>query len=97
MCMMYCQYGFVKDSRGCEVCKCNSAPSKHGLCPKLPSTDRGCIKDLECPGTMKCCERKCSLPEIYGKILFCYLLLGKVRFIGLIVKRTKMFANDRKF
>ncbi|CAB4002251.1 cell death abnormality 1-like isoform X1, partial [Paramuricea clavata] len=65
MCMIYCQHGFVKDSRGCKVCKCNSAPSKHGLCPKSPSTDLGCTKDLECPGTMKCCERKCSLPDIY--------------------------------
>ena len=70
MCMMYCQYGFQKDSRGCEVCKCASAPAKPGLCPKSPNTDVDCSEDLDCAGVLKCCEGKCSIPITYGNLSF---------------------------
>lgn len=30
MCEMYCEYGFVKDVKGCEICSCNEPPADAG-------------------------------------------------------------------
>ena len=30
-CRLGCRYGFVKDSNGCEICWCNSAPGKYHM------------------------------------------------------------------
>ena len=71
MCMMYCQHGFAKDSRGCYVCRCARAPYKPGKCPSGgPTSDVACTEDLDCLGTMKCCNKKCSLPVNHGTIRY---------------------------
>ena len=65
MCELYCQYGFKKNEKGCEICECNEpAPSNSckGQCGG-PSADKSCYCDELCTKYNDCCsdyESECS-------------------------------------
>lgn len=33
VCLIYCEFGNVKDDKGCPTCRCNPAPATQALCP----------------------------------------------------------------
>ncbi|XP_032235803.2 uncharacterized protein LOC5510701 isoform X2 [Nematostella vectensis] len=78
MCLMYCEFGFVKDQYGCEICKCAYAPAKPGFCGSgsLSCSDAQtkCQYDGDCAGADKCCNTQC------GKICTSAVLKEKTGF-----------------
>jgi len=46
-CLLYCEYGYKKDSQGCEICECNPEPE----CPRIPES-------CWCPDGTVCPEGK---------------------------------------
>jgi hypothetical protein len=58
MCMMYCEYGFVKDTTGCDVCICNEAPDETPCRPQTckMACEFGFAKDDQGCELCKCSE-----------------------------------------
>jgi hypothetical protein len=66
MCMMYCEYGNVLDSNGCQMCQCND------ILPPPPITDSDCIlTQPSCEGYTYVCPKitemtNCNMGGIDG-------------------------------
>jgi hypothetical protein len=55
-CDLYCEYGFIIDANGCEVCKCNTPPAE---C-KTYYDSSGNLCETCCDATTGQCYTKCS-------------------------------------
>ncbi|XP_071788249.1 uncharacterized protein [Asterias amurensis] len=65
-CRMACPAGYVKDSHGCDICRCKLSPRNFGKCPALVEGTFGiCVNNCESDGdcedlSMKCCSNGCG-------------------------------------
>lgn len=83
LCDLYCEYGFAKDERGCEVCKCNEPPLKclettdeNGLFCKVCYFPDGSIAREDCYDPNFCKQYE----ENGNKCTICYNTNGEVIF-----------------
>ncbi|MGC9042390.1 MAG: hypothetical protein ACP5KG_00895 [Myxococcota bacterium] len=81
MCDLYCEYGFARDERGCEVCKCNEPPldckeftDENGLTCKICYFPDGSIAREDCFDPTFCKQYE----ENGDKCTICYNTDGKV-------------------
>jgi hypothetical protein len=61
-CDLWCQYGFIKDENGCEICKCAEPPVK---CEEYRDSTTGAVCKKCCDAAGKC-EIFCSDPVCNG-------------------------------
>jgi len=63
MCRMFCEYGFMKDENGCQVCKCRSQPEHCSNMMCLMLCEHGFEKDERGCDVCKCRQQPQACPK----------------------------------